>query len=264
MRPPGILPVVLVIAPALLLLVAFPHAARAAPAPATVEAHAIKWAELRAEAARLDSEWQWQRSVLQATQEALQLKLHALEAQRDEHRAAHAQAREEVARRAADNAVRHEALQSLDQRLRRLSEEILQTRHRLPPRLAAAIELPAQSLANPTLPLAERVQHLVTIESRCSHFNRVITYSEEVWPMPGEDQPRLLEILYWGMASAYALDRDRQRAWVGRPGPERWEWQLQPGLAEVVVQLLAIHRDEAQPAFVALPLHLDVAPPTAP
>ena len=246
----------------LLLLPALwvPVALAAAAMVDTQEETVVKWTQLRVEAARLESEWQWQRPVLSATQEALQQKVRELEAERDLLRSTSELTAADLQHREAENAGRRAALVALESDFVALSERMRQLHARLPPRLAAAVALPLQSVANPKLPLSERVQHLAAIESRCAQFNRVITLSEEELVVPGETQPRLYEVLYWGLAAAYALDRDGNRALLGTPGVDGWSWQPQPDLADRLVVLLSIHRDEAPPAFVDLPIQVkDVA-----
>ena len=223
---------------------------------ATTESLITQWAQLRTEAGRIESDWHWQRNVLQTTQEALQHQIARLEAERELQRATQGKVNQERAVRAAETAAQQQTLDAIDRELRTLAARAVALQRWLPPRLAAAVELPARSLADPALPAADRMQHLATFQNRCNQFNRVVTFSEEVLVLPDHDRPRLLEILYWGLAAAYALDRERNLAYTGYPGPEGWVWEPLPEAAEDVAQLLAVHRDEQAPMFVNLPLQV--------
>lgn len=244
----------------LALVLAFTSARGGPDALATAEDWVTRWSQLRAEAGRIESEWQWQRRVLQATQEALDQQVRRLQSDLQLERAAQHDRQRASAARQEENRAQQAALSEAERDLQALSARALALQRRLPPRLAAAVELPARSLADPSLPVADRMQHLATFQSRCQQFNRVATYSEEVLVPPGGQEPRLLEILYWGLAAAYALDRERDAAYLGRPAARGWVWEPLPGAAADVAQLLAVQREAAPPAFVHLPLQLQLSP----
>lgn len=215
-----------------------------------------EWTRLRTEAGRIESDWHWQRSVLQTTQEALQHKVRRLEAERDLERANQEKLNADHAARTAENQTQQDTLAALDRELKELSARAVALHRWLPPRLAAAVELPARSLADPDLPATDRMQHLASFHNRCNQFNRTITYSEEVLVLADGQQPRLLEVLYWGMAAAYALDREGDLAYTGYPGIDGWTWEPLNNAAGDVARLIAVHRDETPPHFVTLPLQV--------
>ncbi len=221
-----------------------------------IEQSVLRWSQLRAETSRMESEWRWQEQVLRSTRDALEQRLQQLEDERDTLRAAHGPELAELETLTQRNAESRAALTTATETLTALTARVLAMRPRLPPRLNAAIDLPARSLADPRLPLAERVQHLAAIQARCAQFSRMITYSEEVIELNADEPPRLCEVIYWGLAAAYALDRDGERALLGSPTAEGWRWEPRPELATDVARLLADHRDQQEPAFTSLPFRV--------
>ena len=221
-----------------------------------VQKAATEWAQVRAETVRIESDWAWQRSLMQSTLDVLQERVRQLEEQRVALDVKTAGARRETdeltARRqamAAAAGLAARQLQELDERLGRM-------RPWLPPRLSAALELPFRSLAQTELPLAERMQHTTTILNRCVHFNRTVARGEEMLVPPG-GEAKLMEVVYWGLSHGYALDRAAGVAYVGAPAERGWSWTPAPELAKAVARLLAVAADKTEPEFVAVPAQVN-------
>jgi hypothetical protein len=106
----------------------------------------------------------------------------------------------------------------------------------------------------------ERMQLVMTVLNRCAQFNLAITHGEEVLTLEGEPGPKAVDVIYWGLSHGYALDRAGGKAWLGTPGPERWQWEPLPGAAPTVADLMAIRLDQADPRLVSVPARLKVAP----
>ena len=221
--------------------------------------NAGEWVKTRAETVRLQDEWSAQRGLLESTVHAVEERANSLEVRRDELKARTAQEREELATQEAKNQAMATGFQATEARLKSLDEKLLRLRPALPPRLAAALELPYRSLAGPALPLGERMQLTMTVLNRCVQFNRVVTHGEEVIKLPGESVERSLEVIYWGLSHGYALDRAAGRAWLGSPGPSGWQWEPRPDAAKSVATLLAIADDKEEPEFVTVPAQMQRA-----
>ncbi len=226
----------------------------------SVQQAAGEWAKVRAETVRLDSDWAWQKVLMESTRDALQERVKQLEQKRAALEAKTAgerrEAEELTARRqemVGEAAEAAKQLQELDARLVRM-------RPWLPPRLSVALELPYRSLAASALPLGERMQHTMAILNRCLHFNRTLTHGEEAIAVPG-GEGRLLEVVYWGLSNGYALDRTAGTAYLGAPAAEGWVWTPAPELAADVGRLLAVCADKTAPEYVELALR--VSDPTA-
>ena len=213
------------------------------------------WLKTRAETVRLQSEWSSQRQLLESTVKALEERAGSMEDKRDHLLAKTAGFQTELAAVGARSRDTATGLETTEARLKQLAERLQKLRPTLPPRLAAALDLPFQSLAEPGLSLGERMQLAMTVLNRCIQFNRTITCGEEEVAPAGESSPRSLEVIYWGLSHGYALDRAAGRAWSGAPGPQGWRWEPLAAAAPVI-RLIDIYNDRAEPEFVMTPMQL--------
>jgi hypothetical protein len=96
----------------------------------------------------------------------------------------------------------------------------------------------------------------MTILNRCAQFDRTITRAEEVLTIEEGQGMRSLDVIYWGLSHAYALDRLAGKAWYGSPGSQGWHWQPRPDVVRPVTKLIAIYDDKADPEFVTIPAQI--------
>ena len=240
-----------------MLLMGLPAAALAADDFSAVQQSAIELERVRGESARLQLEWEGERGLLEATRSALRERVRELEEQRDL-----AAARTATARRGVEDAAEHgrtlqEGLAAAQSRLLALGERVKAQQRFLPPRLASALERPLRRLGEPELSLGERAQVLTTLLNRWIAFDSAVTPAEEILTI--DNERRHFDVLYFGTAQAYALDRTGSRAYLGRPSSSGWRWDEMPGQAAVVAQALAVARDESDPRFIELPAQLAAA-----
>lgn len=254
MRLPHLLAGVCLLANAGPLLVHAADPSSAVPQPVdALREVATEWAKVRSEGVRIQSNWEWERTLLNSTLTALQDRARTLEDQRTALEAKTSGDRDTITKLTARNATADAALAAANDRLKQAAAELVRLRPWLPPRLSQALELPFRSLASDTLTPGERMQYITTVLNRSAQFNKAITYGEELLSPAGEADRRLLEVVYWGLGQAYALDRARHLAYLGLPGPDGWVWEPQPDAADAVDRLTAIYRDKADPAFVEVP-----------
>lgn len=216
----------------------------------------------RAETVRLETSWREERALLESTIGGLKERAARLEEKRDHLLAASADERREVADLTAKNAEARATMERNEERLLKLTAELQRLRPFLPPRLSDALEMSYRSLGSATASPGERMQLVMTVLNRCAQFNSTLTHGEEVLELAGESAPKALEVLYWGLSHGYALDRQTNKAWLGSPGPERWQWTPLEGAAGPVAELMAIRLDQADPSLIAVPARLK--PPVRP
>lgn len=227
-----------------------------ADAPAaldTVEKSAGDWLKVRAEVARLETEWSNQRQLLDSMVRALAERAQTVEDKRDYLRAKTAKDRADIAALETSNQAGAAELKAADEQMKTTVTALLQLRPSLPPRLSSALEMPFKSLANPELSVSERMQLTMTVLNRCQQFNRSITCEDELLKL-GEGDTRQLEVIYWGLSHGYALDRTARQVWFGAPSLGGWRWEALPEGATAVAKLIAIHRGKEEPAFVEVPV----------
>lgn len=239
-------------------------------APASIEPAqkaVMEWSRIRSETVRMETQWEWERETLRTTEIALQDRVRALEEKQAVLNAKSSGERKSLDELAAKNAATDAALKNTAERMQEIAAELTRLRPSLPPRLSQGLELAFRSANSPTASVGERAQHVLTILTRCGQFNRVITPGEEVLRLPGESEEKLVEVIYWGLSHAYALDRAKGIAYLGGPTEKGWTWVAKPEAAAAVSQLLAMARDKADPAFVEVParvMHASSKPIAAP
>ncbi len=219
----------------------------------------LEWAKVRTETVRLEESWQQEQELMHSALVALQEQVTRLETDKKNLEASTAGERDTLADLAARNAAVESGLNNAGIRLQKVAEQLVALRPSLPPRLSAALELPYRSLGNSELGTTDRMRLVTTVLNRCAQFGRVISDGEEILTLDGETEGRMREVIYWGISHGYALDRAAARAYWGHPGPRGWTWEYDPALAPAVAQLIAIHRDKADPRNVAIPVQIGAA-----
>jgi hypothetical protein len=233
----------------------------AAPAPDTDplvpgEKAASEWIKTRLETTRIEGEWTADRPLLESTVGGLKERVQTLEEKRDLMKAKTAKDRDEIATMEAKNKAAADDLAAVDSRLQALVGQLTALRPSLPPRLSEALDLSYKSLASTSQATGERMQLAMTILNRCSLFNRTVTCGEEVLNIDGEPGAMSLNVIYWGLSHAYALDSAAGKAWYGSPGPRGWQWSPVPDSVRSVATLIAIYNDKVDPDFVSVPATL--------
>ena len=221
-----------------------------------VQAAASQWAKLRAETSRLEKDWDSEKEILRASTTGLSGQADQLAAERDTLTAQTAAGRAEIEALTAANLTTAQRIEAAGQRISELARHLIALRPALPPRLSAALELPFRSLASPDLAPAERMRHTMAILNRCNQFNQTFVLSEEILPVTPGGEPRLLEVIYWGLAQGCALDRSGNEAFVGRAVNGVWTWEPHPDLTAEIAELIDIHQDKEAPVFVTIPAQI--------
>jgi len=219
--------------------------------------------ELRAEAVRLEAEWQTDRELLKSTIGALEDRAARAAEDLEAVQAATAKDREEIADLVAKNGEATENQTALEARLGAAGARLQQMRASFPPRLSDALDVSMRSLAGSELGPGERMQLTVSVLNRCAQFDRMIHHGDEILVIEPGAEPRMFEVLYWGLSHGYALDRAAGRAWYGAPGTQGWRWESRPELLEPTLTLLAIYTDQRDPEFVVAPARVVDLPASA-
>ena len=245
--------------PATLLLAAAFGAEPATDPLAPGEKAASDWIKTRLETSRIESAWVSEKPLLESTINGLKERAQSLEEKSDLLKASTAKDREEFETLKAKAKAASDDLHAAEARINALSAKLVEMRPSLPPRLSEALELPYRSLANAGLASGERMQLAMTVLNRCALFNRTVTCGDEVLTISGEQGAKSLEVIYWGLSHAFALDRGAGKAWYGAPGARGWQWEPSPDAVRPVEKLMAVYNDKADPDFVAVPAILGQA-----
>lgn len=231
------------------------HSAPVTAARATLE----QWVQTRQLISQTRSDWQADKELLEQSIRMFERELQSLTDQlanvstnrtrADEERdAALAQQRELTA--ALERA--RELAGALEGRVRALAPAF-------PPPLLEKVQpllnrIPSDPAATRPGPV-ERLQNLVGLLNEVDKFNAAVTVVSEVQKNPAGAEVQV-ETIYVGLAQAYFVDKAGQYAGVGTPSRQGWQWTERPELAEPVRKAIAIYKNAAPAAFVALPVQI--------
>lgn len=103
--------------------------------------------------------------------------------------------------------------------------------------------------------LSQRFQNVVGVLNEVNKFNRDITVTSELRPLPDGSTVEV-RALYIGLGQGYYVSPDGASAGYGRPGDAGWEWTPADDMAPQVARAIAILQNEDVPAFVPLPVDI--------
>lgn len=211
--------------------------------------------KVRIETARLESDWIAEKELLLSTTTAFEQRAKELELSRTLQVERGRKNAEELAQLRDRNRAAEAAFETAGVDMKAVGEKLLSLRPSLPPRLAKALELNFRSLADAALPAPERTRLTMSALTRCLQFDAAITRSEEVVEIGGRQ--RALDVVYWGLSHAYAVDRSERKAWRGGPSGGSWQWLAADGSFDAIVRLMNIQSGREDPAFVEVPAKLE-------
>jgi hypothetical protein len=101
---------------------------------------------------------------------------------------------------------------------------------------------------------ARRLQLLVGVLAEIDDLHAHTHVVRELLDLGHGQTRREMDVVYLGLACAYAVSTDNTFAAVGRPAESGWKWTANPSIAKTVRKLVRIQKKEEPPAIVALPL----------
>jgi len=231
----------------------------AAEALRAMESQVLRLADLQRSEWSARQDWQSQRQLLQDQLAILQKQSAVLAT-------ALAAQRQETAASAAGNADLAGELTALQARLGELcaamltqNDALLALRRRLPPDLRRHLQdafsrLERLTEAAPALTeLPGILQTQLSVLTEIEQYDHGIHLAKEVLPNPDE-QRREYDVMYLGLAVAYALSAGGDRAGMGVPTTAGWEWRWQDEWIPAVAQAMAVARKEQPAQLLRLPL----------
>lgn len=224
-----------------------------------LESQVLRLADLQRAEWSARQDWQSQRQLLQDQLAMLQKHGAALDA-------ALAEQEQECAENAAGNAVVAAEIAALQVRLGELrttllaqNDALLVLQRRLPPVLQRQLQDAFARLARladkePDLAaLPGMLQAQLSVLAEVEQYDHGIHLAKEVLPDDG-GQRREYDVMYLGLAVAYALSANGERAGMGAPGAEGWEWRWQDEWIPDITRAMTVARKEQPAQLLRLPL----------
>jgi hypothetical protein len=216
-----------------------------------------KWVETRQLVSKTRSDWQADKDSLEQTVQLYERELKSIEEQMSKVSTNNSQAAKEMVEALSLQKLSNETLDGARQfatqfegRVRKFVPQLpLPLQDILKPHLA---RLPADPAAT-KMAAAERMQVLVGILNELDKFNNSVNlFNTEKRKNPAGDEVAVQSI-YVGLGAGYFVNEAADFAGVGVPGPNGWEWTVNPGIAPSVQEVVKIYRNEKAARFVTLP-----------
>ncbi len=245
------------------------------PALPALEGLVRQWLNLRAQTAQEDRAWQeqqrsWQRELdlLEEEKSRLEARLHAVDRERRTIETEYDTLRHER------DGLRH-AMRAIEPLLNDIETHLRSVAPLIPtvgaPDLRAALTAltappPAPATRVATAPavgaepvnVTARLQRALALLTEVETVQNTIHTGRELIAFDGKR--RELDVLYIGLAGAYACSSDGSVGAVGTPAANGWQWRAAPEVASEVRAALRI-LDRAQPArWLHLPASIEETP----
>ncbi len=127
------------------------------------------------------------------------------------------------------------------------------------PKVAQGIEDLERDLALPEDKRGENVSkrllNVINLLGEAEKFQQTVHVRPEL-KTDASGREFNMQVVYFGLAAAYAVNEDGSFALVGKPGADGWTFTPRPELAPEITRLIATTTGDADAAFVNLPVEL--------
>ncbi len=148
-------------------------------------------------------------------------------------------------------------LQAFLPQIRMLEKALLSRRFALPGPLSKKLAPLFARMETPcTLPeqVPDRLADIMAAYTELGNFAATVTVSTVLLSVDGT--VREYDVLYLGLAAAYALSRDGSSAAFGEPLEKGWNWSFNPAWRKPIAKALAIAEGKSSAELVPLPLRI--------
>lgn len=128
---------------------------------------------------------------------------------------------------------------------------------RAEPKVSQAVEDLERDIKLPedkrTEGVSKRLLNLINLNSEIEKFQQTVVLRKELHKNTSGNEFSM-NVIYFGLASAYAVNDEKTLALVGRPDPKTgWVFEEKKELASTIANLIEITTGDADAAFVYLP-----------
>lgn len=224
-----------------------------------VRASLGKYIEVRQQISRTRADWDTDKETLEQMATLFERELKAV----DEQVARQGTQSAQVDKERLESTASLQASNAQLERVKEFADGFERKVRELVPRLPVPLQemltpllnkLPADP-ANTRMAAAERFQVMVGILNELDKFNNGLTVASEK-RKNGRGEEVAVETVYVGLGAAYFVNDAGDFAGMGGPGPQGWEWTVEPALAPSVREVIRIYRNERPARFVALPARI--------
>lgn len=242
---------------------------RAVAAPVhDYQALVSEWVDLRLELAAEQREWETTKSRWQDEIELLAKEKAALQAELKQYGELRSSAEDERSRLLEEKRQLEQTVRKLEPVLDRLEADIRSWKRRLPASLKSGPhdvlrDIPATHTETQHRPVTRRLQLVAAFYTQLETLQHRVHVTREM--LHGADgRRREVDVIYLGLAQAFAVSPDNRWAAVGRPSGEGWTWTDKPDLSADVRKAVDVFTRREPAALVTLPVQVrDIETKTA-
>ena len=221
-----------------------------------------EWVETMRKIQQEENDWSRDQEVLQNYKEGLEKEIADLNQQIADAKTRKQGADSESLAKSNERDVYVKAKEDMTVMVRALEESLMAKIPFFPeplakePKVAQGIEDLKRDIALPPEKRGEsvskRLLNVVNLLGEAEKFQQTVTVRPELHK-DAQGREFNVQVVYFGLAMAYAANEDGSFALVGRPGPDGWKFEERKDLAPDIVKLLAATTGEADATFINLP-----------
>jgi hypothetical protein len=221
-----------------------------------------EWVETMRKIQQEENDWARDQEVLRNYKEGLATEIASLKEQIASAKTRKEGADKESLDKAAERDRYVAAKTELTTIVRSLEENLMAKIQSFPeplakdPKVAQGIEDLKRDIALPPEKRGEgvskRLLNVVNLLTEAEKFQQTVHVRPELHK-DSQGREFNVQVIYFGLAMAYAVNEDGTFALVGRPGPGGWKFEERKDLSADIVKLLAATTGEADATFIKLP-----------
>ena len=220
------------------------------------------WVETMSRIQQEENDWKRDEEVLTNYKEGLAKEIAELNERIAEAETRRQGADQESLAKVSERDLYAAAKEEMSAGIRRLEEAlsaqlpILPAPLRTEPKVAEAIENLTANLALPAdkrdSQLAKRLLTVITITTEAEKFQQTVHIRPELHKDKSGREFNM-QVIYFGLAMAYAVNEDGSLALSGKPGADGWKFEESPTLASDIRGLIDAANGDRDAAFIQLP-----------
>lgn len=222
-----------------------------------------EWVETMRKIQQEENDWSRDQEVLRNYKEGLEKEIADLKQQIADAKTRKAGADQESLSQSTERDNLAAAKDELSGIVRKLEENLAAKLPLFPapllaePRVAQGVEDLRRDLALPVEKrnegVSKRLLNVINLLTEVEKFQQTVHLRPEL-RKNADGREFNMQVIYFGLASAYAVNDDGSFALVGRPAVDGWKFEERPDLAADIQQLIAATTGDQDAAFVNLPL----------
>jgi hypothetical protein len=104
--------------------------------------------------------------------------------------------------------------------------------------------------------MTRRLNNTLNLMSEAEKFQQAVHLRDDLLHKTSDGREFNMKVIYFGLATAYAVNETGDFALVGTPTPGGWKFAERPDLAPRIKELVGVTTGDVDAKFVPLPIDL--------